>query len=440
MAARAALTSGDWALAVEQAGRAREDHLLHGRVRDAARAQATAGRSLRYWGRFGEARDQLTAALAVLRDDPDADTVRALNEVATVEAFAGSPDADALSAEALVRGQALAVDDATLAGLFVTRGIYLIFVNRLAEGAAYLREAARLAGLAADTLLLSRARLNLASALTPADPAAGAAAARDAAANARQVGARDYLAFAVINLAQALLMLGDWDAVIAELGQAADADGLNMGVFTGYRAWVTALRGDVPNAQAALAGLDELRASEDVQDQSTIALVEAFTAAARRQPAAALCRARAAFDYAPTLGISHEAPRWAWPLAARAAWDLADTQAAAELLALLDRYQPGELSPMLRAERDLARARLATLGDDQDVAGTALASAAAGLRRQSTPYHLAHGLLDHAAWLTAHGDPQAAAAAISEATAIATKLGCEPLLSRAASLDPAGRP
>ena len=36
--------------------------------------------------------------------------------------------------------------------------------------------------------------------------------------------------------------------------------------------------------------------------------------------------------------------RWAWPLAARAAWDLADTAIAADLLALLDRYQPGELA------------------------------------------------------------------------------------------------
>jgi class 3 adenylate cyclase len=435
MAARAALTNGDWALVVEHAGRAREDHLLHARGRDAARAQATAGRALRHWGRFGEARDQLTAALAVLRDDPDADTVRALNEVAAVEVFAGTPEADALSVEALVLGQALAVDDATLAGLFVTRGIYTGLADRRAESAAYLREAARLAGLAGDTLLLSRALLNLADSVTRADPAAGAAAARDAAAHARQVGARDYLAFAVVNLAQALLMLGDWDTAVAELDQVAGADGVaHVGTLVIYRAWVAALRGDVPAAQAALAGLDELWPSEDAQDQATIALVEAFTAATRHQPAAALARARVALDCAATLGIGHECPRWAWALAARAAWDLADTEAAAELLALLDRYRPGELTPMLRAERDLARARLATLGDGQDDAGAALAGAIVGLRRQSTPYHLAHGLLDHAVWLTARGDAQAAAAAISEATAIATKLGCQPLLSRVASL------
>jgi hypothetical protein len=127
--------------------------------------------------------------------------------------------------------------------------------------------------------------------------------------------------------------------------------------------------------------------------------VEAFTAAARRQPAAALDRARAAVDYAGALGISSEQARWAWPLAARAAWDLANTGASAGLLELLDRYQPGELAPMLRAERDLARARLATLEVGQDAAGAALASAVAWLRQQSTPYHLAHGLLDRAASL-----------------------------------------
>jgi hypothetical protein len=288
---------------------------------------------------------------------------------------------------------------------------------------------------------LGRALLNLSNVVTAIDPGAGAAAARDAAAGLRQVGARDYLAVATVNLAEALLMLGDWDAAAAELGQAADADGLaDVEFLACYRGWAAALRGDVPAAQALLAGLDELRATEDPQDQAIIALVEAFTAAARRQPAAALDRACAAVDYVGALGISSEQARWAWPLAARAAWDLANTEASAGLLELLDRYQPGELAPMLRAERDLARARLATLEVGQDGAGTALASAVAGLRQQSTPYHLAHGLLDHAAWLTANGDPQAAAAAVTEAAAIAAKLGCQPLLDRAASLAPATAP
>ena len=334
-----------------------------GDTRSAARTQAIAGQALRQWGRHAQAREQLTAAVAVLREDPGTNTVRALGELAALEVHAGSPAADALSAEALALGQDLAVDDATLAGLFTTRGINHTFAGRRPQAAANLREAARLAGQAGDTFQLGRALLNLSDTVTGTDPAAGAEAARAAAAQLRRAGARLLLATAVGNLAQALLMTDDWDAAEAELAQAADADGLaDMEILACYRALVAALRGEAPAAQAALAGLGDLRASEDPQDQAFIAVAEAFTAAALGQPAAALRHARTALDHAGVLGISAEDLRWAWPLAARAAHDLADTATETGLLALLDGYRPGRLAPMQRAERDLARARLAAAG------------------------------------------------------------------------------
>jgi hypothetical protein len=267
--------------------------------------------------------------------------------------------------------------------------------------------------------------------VTGTDPAAGAEAAHAAAAQLRHAGARDQLTFAVTNLAQALLMTGDWDAAGAELTQAADADGLaGIELLACHRAWLAALRGDTPAAQAILAGLTDLRASEDPQDQANIAVAEAFTAAALGQPADALRHARAALDHADALGISHEFLRWAWPLAARTAHELVDTATSIGLLALLDGCPPGRLAPMLRAERDLDRARLAAADGTPD-AGPAFAAAIAGLRQHSTPYHLAHGLLDHAAHLSHLGDDQAAAATISEAADIAGRLGCQPLLDRA---------
>jgi hypothetical protein len=430
-AAGAALTSADYAGAGEQAAQAADAYRQGGDARSAARAQVVAGRALRLWGRHAQAREQLAAAVAVLRDDPDAGTVRALGELARLEVAAGSPAADALSAEALTLGQNLAVDEATLSDLFQTRGIHLNHAELRPQAASYFREAARLAGQAGDPVRLGRALLNLSDTVTGTDPAAGAEAARAAAAQLRRAGDRDSLPFAVINLAQALLMTGDWDAAEAELNQAADADGLaDIEFLACYQAWVAALRGDAPAAQAALAGLDDLRASEDPQDQARIAITEAFTAAACRQPAAALRHARAALDHVGVLGISAEHLRWAWPLAVRAAHDLADTDTETGLLALLDGYQPGELAPMQRAERDLARARLAAADGDPD-AGPAFAAAIAGLRQHSTPYHLAHGLLDHAQHLSHIGDDQAAAAAIGEAAGIAARLGCQPLLDRA---------
>jgi len=435
-AAGAALTSAGWAAAVEQAGQAQELYRQGGETRSAARAQAIAGGALRRWGRYGEAREQLTAAVAVLRADPDADTVQALGELAAVEVFAGAPEADALSAEALALGQALAVDDATLAGLFTTRGLCHTRAGRRPEAAAYHREAARLAEQAGDPVRLGRALVNLADAVTGTDPAAGAEAARGAAAHSRQAGARDQLAVAVGNLAQALLTTGDWDGAEAELAHAADTDGLaDIEFLACFRAWVAALLGDTPAAQAALAGLGDLRGSEDPQDQALIAVAEAFTAAARGQPAATLSHARNALGHVGALGIGQELLRWAWPLAARAAYDLADTATTADLLALLDGYRPGELAPMQRAERGLARARL-TAADGGPGVGAAFAAAITGLRQHSTPYHLAHGLLDYAACLLRTREDEAAQAAIGEAAGVAQRLRCQPLLDRADTIQP----
>jgi tetratricopeptide (TPR) repeat protein len=440
-AGRAANTSGNWAAAIGYADRAREFHLDRGQARAAARAQSIAGTALRMWGCLAEAREQLTAAVEVLRADPDADTVYAMRQLATVEMFASSPDADQLTIEALTLGQDLGVDTSELADLFVTRGIYLAMHSRRPQAIAYLGEAARLATQNGHTIALGRALFNLSLVQTAAaDTVAAAEAARAAARHLRRVGARHYLAFAIGSLAQALVMLGDWDTAEAELTQAAGADGLaDSEELACFRGWLAALRGDAAAAETMLAGLPGMRASEDLQAQAQISLVEAFTATARREPGDALRHARAALAHVGALGIDHTLELWAWPLAARTAYDLGDGATTGELLALLDACQPGHLAPMQRAERDLVRARLAA-GDGDPAAAASFASAVGGLRELSTPYHLAHGLLDHASFLTCLGDASTATAAAKEARDIASTLRCQPLLDRASGITPATIP
>jgi hypothetical protein len=94
---------------------------------------------------------------------------------------------------------------------------------------------------------------------------------------------------------------------------------------------------------------------------------------------------------------------------------------------------------MLRAERDLVRARLAASNRSQ-AATASFAAAVSSLREHSTPYHLAHGLLDHAQHLARLDDTEAAGAATAEARDIAGRLRCRPLLDRAADLPPARPP
>jgi class 3 adenylate cyclase/tetratricopeptide (TPR) repeat protein len=436
-AAHAAIANGDYAAATGHAGRAREYHLEHGDSRGAARARSTAGEALRHWGRHAEAREQLTAAVEVLRADPDADTVNALSELALVDVFTGAPDADRLSSEALTLGQALGVGPGQLTGLFETRGIYHAGAERRPQALAYFTQAARLAEQAGDNFLLGRVLVNLSDTLAASDPAAAGQAARTAVGHLRQAGARSHLAYAIGNLIQALLALGDWDGAERELTQAVDADDLSgIEHLTSYQIWLAALRGDAATAQARLAELPDLRASEDHQDKSEVSFVEAFTAAAQRRPEDALRHSRGVLAHTSTLGISADWPRWAWPLAARTANELHDTAAISELLALLDACPTGHLAPMLRAERELARARLAASDSDQ-LAEAAFAKAVTSLREHSTPYHLAHGLLDHAEFLTRRGDAEAVGKAVSEARDIAERLRCQPLLDRAADLTPA---
>jgi class 3 adenylate cyclase/tetratricopeptide (TPR) repeat protein len=435
-AAEAAIADADYSTAVDHAGRARADYLQRGHDRAAARAQAVAGRALRLLGRHTEARDQLIAATEILRADPDADTVRALMELAVVAVFAGSSDADELTTEALILGQALDVGAGQLSVLLLSRGIYLGTASRRSQAIAYFRESARLASQAEDNLALGRALVNLSDVLAVTDPAAAAEAARTAVGHLRRVGVRDHLSYAVTNLAEALLQLGDWDATEAELAQAVSSYGLaDMGHLIAHRGWLRALRGDADSAETMLASLSHMRVSEDPQDQSMVSLADAFIAAARGELEAALRGARAALAYVDALGVSATSLRWSWPLAVRTAHELGDDAAVGDLIALLDSKQPGHLAPMLRAERDLARARLAAANDTGDQAAVAFAAAIVGLLQRSTPYHLAHGLLDHAEFFTRLGEVPAASLSINEARDIARRLRCQPLLHRADALE-----
>jgi class 3 adenylate cyclase/tetratricopeptide (TPR) repeat protein len=444
-ASLAALTGAEWSVAIDQAAAARAGYLKRGDVRAAARAQTARGEALRHLGRHAEAREELNAALGVLRDEPDIDTLRALGELAAVEVFGGRPDADRLTVEALTLGQALDVDPGLLAGPFISRGILLNQTGRRSESVAYYREAARLAEQGDNGATWGRALLNLADVLAVDDPEAAVDVARTAVVHLRRTGDRLRLAGAVLNLGFALLVLGDWDGAVNTVSASVEADGLHdIDLLTIFRAWLAALQGDADTAETLLAGLHDTRASEDPQDQTAFASADAFTAAARGQTHVALRHARAALAMTEILGINADQMQWAWPLACRAAHELGDTVSTHELLGLIDAHRPGEVGPMLRAERDLVRARLAAAGGGPD-AGPSFEQAIGTLRSMSTPYHLAHGLLDHAEHLFSLGDATSAGLAVGEARDIAAHLGCMPLLDRAARTTadaplPAGSP
>jgi len=436
-ASSCAMSATDFDASLAHAERARAVYTELDKPRAAARAQVAICQAVRRLGRHTEARQPLNEALAFLRQDPDEDTVLAIMELATLEAFVGGAGAYDLAAEGLALGQALDVNSAMMVDLLITRGLSAGTTNRNVEAAADLEYAARLAERTGNVGGSSRALLNLSSIVLTTDPTAGAAAARASAEQSRQLGERLYLPVAVANLAASLLLIGSWDEAEQVLKYALEVDGygedvsVTSGYVAAYAVILSALRGDVEALPVDPLNLEPMRASEDGQDLAAGAVVDALLAMARGEPADALRHARAALDNASTVGVTNDWMLFAWPLAMRISMEMDDRRGADELLAMLDGYPVGHVPPLLRAERSFARARLRALDGDPDAA-KALADAVDKIRAFGSPYHLAYALLGYADVLLA-ADPSSAEAAVlmDEVRSIATKLRVQPLLDRA---------
>ena len=173
-AANAAVVLGDNSRAIALAQTAVLDFEALADARAAARAGTVLGRALRRAGRHTEAREVLTSALAVLRVDPDADTVTALEQLAGVENFAATPAAAAANIEALAAAEGLDSGPADLSAVLVTFGIYLNIANRSTEARMYFTRAGELAEQADNAELLGYALLNLANNQLMHDPAGAA--------------------------------------------------------------------------------------------------------------------------------------------------------------------------------------------------------------------------------------------------------------------------
>ena len=431
-AAEAAKRADDVDACIEWAERANSLYTASGRARDAARTIALIGNMLANRGQMTLARERLESALAVLNTEPDIDTVMTLLYLAQVQNSTGMDSSQSYTAHALELGQALDVGDAVLSQLFVTEGVAFAILDRPAEAAAALEYAARLAARAGDREAEGRALTNLADVLAPVDPRAAAEAARAAVDLSRQVGARRMVAFALANLSEALLTVGDWDEAAKVLRTGYERDGLGSGDITHVVfARLVALRGDVDATQQLLdAGLDRFRESEDPQDLSAAQLIDALQASAIGDDAAALAHAHAPVAFERELGIGAETVRWAWPLAARSAHNIGDRATEQKLLDGLDQHPVGKLPLVLRAERDLVRARL-TAGSDDIGAARLFERAVEAYRKIPALFHLAHALLDHAEFLGTTGDRTGAEVAVTEAAQIADRLGARPLARRA---------
>jgi class 3 adenylate cyclase/tetratricopeptide (TPR) repeat protein len=422
---------GDLDGAVAAYTRAAELYAGRGRGRDTARAKIGSGRAMRRQGRHEEARQHLRAALEELTDLPDDDTVEALGQLSTLEAFAANVDeAHQLSTEAFRLAQALGLPLSSYVSLFTNSGIVHDASNRHVEAVAAYREAARLAELAGEINLQAMAQLNLSDSLTAQGEWGEAVDAAQVAVTLLRRSGSAMWTFAAGNAMQALLFAGRWEEA-ADMVRTADADG---GTIDPYFAWCTtlleALRGNVEACGPLVAMVETMADSEDPQDRSTIAMTRCIIAAGQGDSHRAAEQGRVAITEGEKAGVASEGIRWCWPIAADAAFELHDLDEVQRLLAWADSKPEGHLHPVVRADRLRIKARLLAERGDATAAET-FDAAVRTLREMQTPYHLAIALLDQAGYLADAGDGEQAQRLTDEAQLIAERLGAQPLLARA---------
>jgi class 3 adenylate cyclase/tetratricopeptide (TPR) repeat protein len=429
-----AASRADFPAALQYFEHAADIFRQHNRVREAARADAEAGRVLYLVGRFEDARTMLQGALAHLESEPDGDTVNALEALATVEIWSRSSDGDTLSANALELAQVLDLPDATFARLLTTRSLWHTRSGRPVQAAAYLREAVLRAELAQDSAIAGRALLNLSDTLMASDALASSVAARAGRAQSRRIGDLRMLSGNSCNLIQALLLTGEWDEAAEAFETASTDDGLADNTSVAYGGTLLrALRGDTAGARALLPILDQVVGSEDPQDQAQRQTSVATTAMLVGDYGTALAESRKTLALGDAMGIRSDPIRWTWPLAADAALAMNDIGAARELVVWLDSQPWGMLPPILRANRARIWARLLHRSGDSE-APEAFVAAVLALREIGSPYHLALGLLDQAEFLAGTGEAAVAQVLADEARVIAEGLGARPLVDRARDL------
>jgi class 3 adenylate cyclase/tetratricopeptide (TPR) repeat protein len=401
--------------------------------RTTARVEARLADLLRWEGRVDEALVLMQAAYDGLVGgalDPDLALVAA--QLSRLAYFAGKPEAALEPIEvALEIAEALQLPEA-LAEALNTKGCLLY--RRPHESEALLHESLKIALEHDLTEAVLRAQFNLSGLALEHDRLEDARSLLgDSLALARRRGDRSVETYNRGQLAEVLVLLGEWDAALDLLAATTDlavVPSLAVSSSLLTRVRIVVGRGEVTQARLLLEEGNELRTSSDRQESGSYAMTAAVVARAEGRPDEALRHAQMSAELWGPLRQMHYMSE-ALVESVEAALDLDDIGLADELVTAIRATPAIERRASLTAHEarlqgklDLRHGRVA--GGEFDVA-------AAGFRVLEMPFWLAVTLVEQAEGLNAAGhayDPEL----VSEAAEIFSRLKAVPWLERAAQL------
>ena len=252
---------------------------------------------------------------------------------------------------------------------------------------------------------------------------------------ARRWGNREHEAWAAGLLAYVLTMAARLDEAFQLWTELVQGGG-DLHAARWPLVYLEALRGNLDEAREHLVANSGWGESDDLQQKSDFAAVEAAVSLVGGDHHRALEAARRAIDEAMRggIGIAHEAVRIAFPVAIDAALDLRDLEEADRLVELLAARPRGEVPPFLRAQVMRGKALVAGIRGEDGGVETTLVAAEAAFRELGYPYWTARTQLDRAEWLARQDRHDESTRLAGEAGATFEAIGAPPMLARARAL------
>ena len=392
-------------------GRAEEARKLldqaHGtfeQARQAKRAAAVSGRLADIdfiEGHPGDAVERLERALGTL-SGPDADdeAARATAQLGRVLVLLGQTEEAAPHLErALTLAEGLGLDE-TFAQALNSKSLTLLRKSRFREARILLEAAIATAEEADLPSAAARALNNLAVVNESTDRYVDALATTDRAGELLQrTGDRVAQKALWAGSISTLVLLGRWDEALERFAEVQSGELGTVG-DEGQHLWIVQIacwRGDLVEAKRQMEGLPDPETFDNPQVRTTVLVHFAMLERMDGNPRAALERIdRALPQSLDELGISFLTVKLMIVEALEAAFALGDRAKAEELLALIERFRPGERPPLLNAHAARFRALLAA---PEPAAERDFASAAQIFDDHGLVFWLAVTQLEHAEWL-----------------------------------------
>ena len=236
--------------------------------------------------------------------------------------------------------------------------------------------------------------------------------------------------------------LGRWDEALESAAVVADEElkearlGLSATICSVVDIHVN--RGEIDEAQRALAHVAELESSADVQEREAYAAANATILLATGKASEALAITGERLGSRQIAGLGAEYMKEMFALALTAAFELDDHPAAEHIIQRVEALPPGRLPQVIQAHASRFRAQLAA-GRGEGEEAERLYKRAAGLFRElAIPFHLSVTQLHHAEMLVAEGRADEAEPLLTEAGAVFEELRARPWLERCDAAIPGG--